>query len=217
MHGATLCLAWTLFLRVDALGIASHLCFPASGGAFVAPRPAPDSGVEVGRLGGPQKSGSVRRSGRLSGSRPWWDTGPSAVSSGVCGPRWAEGASGTSVPFGSLVGAGLKAGTGWEWGRGPVPSLCPSTLALDPLWAALTRQSLVSSRLYGDHRKDQLGTVVTRFQGLACGSSCGLWGPQSLFPSQWHSLYFELFKSLGVGPQVHDLSLLPNASCCCCC
>ena len=102
-------------------------------------------------------------------------------------------------------------------GRGPVPSLCPSTLALDPLWAALTRQSLVSSRLYGDHRKDQLGTVVTRFQGLARGSSCGLWGPQSLFPSQWHSLSFELFKNLGVGPQVHDLSLLPNASCCCCC
>lgn len=162
------------------------------------------------------RSREVCGEGRLSGLRPWWDTGPSAVSSGVCGPRWAEGASGTSVPLGSLVGAGLKARTRVGEG-GPVPSLCSSTLALDPLWAALTQQSLVSSRLYGDHRKDQPGTVVTRFQGLASGSSCGLWGPQSLFPSQWHSSSFELFKNLGVEPQVHDLSLLPNASCCCCC
>lgn len=47
-----LCLEWTLFLRVDALGIVSHLCFPAAGGAFVAPRPAPDPGVRSGLVCG---------------------------------------------------------------------------------------------------------------------------------------------------------------------
>lgn len=47
--------AWRITVRVDPLlGIASHLWFPAPGGAFVAPRPAPDLGVEVGRLQDPR-------------------------------------------------------------------------------------------------------------------------------------------------------------------
>lgn len=84
-----------LFLRVDALGIVSHLCFPAAGGAFVAPRPAPDPGVEVG---------------------------------------WRVGA------------------------------------------------------------------------GVVCGV------PSAFSLPKRHSLSFELFKTLGVEPQVHELSLLPNTS-----
>ena len=204
MRGGTLCLAWTLFLRVDALG--SRLTCGSPPQVELLLR------LDLHRIrewkwGGWEdpRSWEMCGEGRLSGSQPWLDTGPSAVSSGVCGLRWAEGASGTLW---------LASGGGAESRDpgGPVPSLCPATLALDRLWAALTRQSLVSSRLYGDHRKDQPGRVVTRFQGLASGSSCGLWGPQSLFPSQQHSLSFELFKNLEVGPQVHDLSLPPNAS-----